>query len=943
MIPVVMAWFVERLPDGPSLMRALAQLMLDATPVEGGIADLSDALVLVPASRARRSFERQLSALAQERGIAAIAPQLTTPGGLVARFAVPRGRSLGALGVRAAWQVALERCDPQVVAPLFPETQAGARPEQRSVEAVASRLATLHRDCASAGLGFAEVRAHVAETMPDADPARWDALVAVDAARDALLREAGVVDPASESRDAVNEGALRIGALRRVYVLLADPEPLQRMLLRALDRAGVAVTVAVAAIGDELPAALDRDGCPEHAAWARAAIDVPDEAILLAGGPADQAAAVMDAIAAIPAPRRTADISVAVPDPAVASEVAVRLPTWGVPVTALPGRSAADGSLGMLLAATAEWLASDGCDELCTLVRHPDIEGYLEQRGVRAALQKVADFGAETGARTVPDAGSHPAVHGIDDVRRKIDGLLLELITSKSASGVGSALRAFLDMLVRPAGEADREAGRAAIAAIEELESMPDALGGHLRAAACLRLVRESMAGETLPSEGSDDGVELMGWLEAGVDDAPHLVVTGMNEGTVPEGMVIDPWLPDSARERLGMPCALRRQARDAWILHGLLRRKHTLRLVTGAVNADGEPMQPSRLLLGLRGDALARRVLRLVDERAVRASATRWSSSAPRNGRFGPRPMPAGAPQITTMSVTSFRDWLQSPALFLLKRDRRLKLQDAGGPAFELDPMGFGSLVHEALEAWGREAAERTAAGRPPETDVARIERDVLAAFRELREVKFVPNVRGAYEVQFALAEERLRWFAREQARWAGLGWRVLRAEQQFDTFEGTVPSPLIGPSLVRLSGRIDRVDMHPELGHAALDYKTTSDPLRPEGEHRQKKTGAWIDLQLPLYRVLLRSTGIEVGPKQLGYFALPANPSSTEVLLAHDWDEAFMREAEAEARRIAALVEAGDFSGPDDRTPGRDDPFAPIFCDGMRGLEEVPAEVAP
>ena len=264
-----MPWFVERLPDGPSLMRALAQLMLDATRVEGGIADLSDALVLVPASRARRSFERQLSALAQERGIAAIAPQLTTPGGLVARFAVPRGRSLGALGVRAAWQVALGRCDPQVIAPLFPETQAGARPEQRSVEAVASRLAALHRDCASAGLGFTEVRAHVAETMPDADPARWDALVAVDAAREALLREAGVVDPASEARDAVNAGALRVGALRRVYVLLADPEPLQRMLLRALDRAGVAVTVAVAAIGDELPAALDRDGCPEHAAWAR--------------------------------------------------------------------------------------------------------------------------------------------------------------------------------------------------------------------------------------------------------------------------------------------------------------------------------------------------------------------------------------------------------------------------------------------------------------------------------------------------------------------------------------------------------------------------------------------------------------------------------------------------------------------------------------------------
>ena len=62
------------------------------------------------------------------------------------------------------------------------------------------------------------------------------------------------------------------------------------------------------------------------------------------------AAAVIEAIAAIPEPQKTSEILVAVPDPGIAAEVAARLPAWGVPVTAPPGRSAADSPLGALVA-----------------------------------------------------------------------------------------------------------------------------------------------------------------------------------------------------------------------------------------------------------------------------------------------------------------------------------------------------------------------------------------------------------------------------------------------------------------------------------------------------------------------------------------------------------------------------------------------------------------
>jgi RecB family exonuclease len=149
-----------------------------------------------------------------------------------------------------------------------------------------------------------------------------------------------------------------------------------------------------------------------------------------------------------------------------------------------------------------------------------------------------------------------------------------------------------------------------------------------------------------------------------------------------------------------------------------------------------------------------------------------------------------------------------------------------------------------------------------------------------------------------------------------------------------GGIEAPLIGDASLRLTGRIDRVDLHPEHGHAALDYQTSSEAPDPDRSHR-RRDGRWIDLQLPLYRVLLRSIGIAVAPTRLGYFALPSNPDAAGLRMAHGWDEAVVSDAEEEARRIARLIEAGQF---DDDGSWRPDPerhaFAPIWGVGMRGL---------
>ena len=931
MIPFVMGWSHTVLPAGHSLTGALAELVLAELPVCSGIADGSGVLVVVPAARARRSFERHVSERARSRGVAVIAPTVLTPGELASRFVLPRAPRLGALGIRASWRAAVRAC--RDTGPLFPHLARDEAPDDAAVEALAARVAALHRDAASAACSLAEVGERERRRVPGADHARWDALAALEAVRSRILADAGVVDPATEACEAARAGDVRPGSVRRAFVLMADPDPLHRQLLKALASKGVVVTVTVHAAAGDLPAPIDECGFPVHEAWSRVRIDAGQSRIVPAGTPADQAAAVMDWIASLPQPRRSCDLGVAVPDPQVAAEVATLLPAWGVRVTPPPGRTAADASVGLLVAAIAEWIASRSCDALKRLAGHPDVVRFLDREDVHDAAVRVADFVASSGARAVPHRTGHPALASVADAVEAIDGLLAKVAAATDARVAGTALRDVLDTLVRPGSPASIEAARAVCDAIGELESLPDALAQGVDPSAALRMVVDRIASQSLPAEGPSDGIELLGWLDAGLDDAPDLAITGMNEGIVPEGLVVDPWLPDSAREPLGMACARRRQARDAWIMHGLVARKRSLRLVTGRTASDGEPLRPSRLVLGVRGEALAARVTWLMDPHASRASAGRWSASMPAHGGFGPRLAPEGIAPITTISVTSFRDWLVSPTLFRLKRDPRLRLDGSWEQADELDAMGFGSFVHAALERWGVDAAARTAAGEAPETREHAIEDSLLAHFDAVREERFVDDLRGAFSVQLAIARERIRAFARAQSRWAGQGWRVQHVELTFGTHHGSTPAPCIGATNVRLTGRIDRIDMHPDAGFAALDYKTSAEAVDPGPQHRTSR-GRWIDLQLPLYRVLLRSMGIDVPPHRLGYVALPSNPSLTGFRMASGWDDSFAAEAEAEAERIARRVEAGDFADDGSWSPGVDDPFAAAWCVGMRGL---------
>ena len=106
--------------------------------------------------------------------------------------------------------------------------------------------------------------------------------------------------------------------------------------------------------------------------------------------------------------------------------------------------------------------------------------------------------------------------------------------------------------------------------------------------------------------------VELQGWLELLWEDAPHLVVAGLNDGRVPDAVVGDPFLPESLRGQLGLKTNGARFARDAYLLQALAKCRAqggSLDLLFGKTSAAGDPLRPSRLLLRCADAELPARV----------------------------------------------------------------------------------------------------------------------------------------------------------------------------------------------------------------------------------------------------------------------------------------------------------------------------------------------
>ncbi|MDF1729775.1 MAG: PD-(D/E)XK nuclease family protein, partial [Sulfitobacter sp.] len=327
-------------------------------------------------------------------------------------------------------------------------------------------------------------------------------------------------------------------------------------------------------------------------------------------------------------------------------------------------------------------------------------------------------------------------------------------------------------------------------------------------ASGALTLWVAELTGQNLPPLGQGDGreLEMLGWHELLWDDSATLILTGFNEGRVPESVPIDMLLPSPVRRSLGLPDETLLAARDVYLTTALIHTKERFALVGGRHSLVGDPLRPSRLAFHRPDEQ--------VPDALLHAFPTQPESmpEAPEAGASEARklPMLARAPQVQRMAATDFKAYIASPYLYYV--ERLLKLGTVSDRERELNPANFGNLVQYVLAKFGPGTLKNsTDAGAIQ----AELERILMARSNQLFGVAAIPSV----HLQVQGLKRRMQWFANVQAQRAADGWRIEHVEWRSES--GGVSFGPEGEE-VELIGVIDRIDHHPLHGFAILDYKT-------------------------------------------------------------------------------------------------------------------------
>jgi ATP-dependent helicase/nuclease subunit B len=910
-------------------LRETARVLLDraASDRAGAMIDLSAWRCVVPGRRAGRLLLGEFIDESRVRGSAVIPPSVITPGDLARALLDFNGPVADSMAMTFAWMRALRTMSNVAMRPLVSRPPAPG--DVGGWWSLATALARVHDELGAGDVPFERVADSLERAELALEGERWRVVAATHQRVEAILRDAGLLDPNRAVIDAIDRGAW-IDERPLALVGTIDLNPIQARIIAARPAPVVSFIPAPESLADR----FDEIGCVRDDAWRDAAIDVPRHEIVQADTLADAAQAALDVLASFDGRCAAEDVIFGLGDPRAGEAIARAAGRAGLRVHLAAGTSVRRTTPILLLEAAAAWLDEPRFANFAALVRHTDLERHLrralpgEHGGIAASEWLVAMdeyFADHLQARMDGTwLGAENRAARLRAVHHAVDALLAPL--RGDARPPAEWMPALLDVLRAVYGEiaagtqvVSEQRAAAACAAVhraaESIVAVPGAVQAPVSAAAAIGIVIEAAGADAVPEPPRENSIEALGWLELHLDPSPAAIIVPVNDGAIPESIAADAFLNDSLRTRLGLPGNARRYARDACVMSALRASRRHISFITARRDADGEPLPPSRLLLSVPIDELPGRVALLTD--AARAAAYSLPRGAPRCARVSRFVIPPAPAQATLerISVTAFRAYLECPYRFWL--GRLLHLDAAQDSADELDPLEFGTLAHDAL---ARLVVDDPAARSTNPADVARFLRGGLDAIARER---FGRAPLPAVRVQLARLHERLEAAAHVQARLRRDGWEIAHSELPL---RDDVVIEIPDQPAVRLTGKIDRIDRRGE-SFLLIDYKSSEKPDTPRTAHGPRKDGSWRDLQLPLYHYAWTTFGghKSASPESVktAYFALPKSARDV-ALLESDWSADDLAGAIEAARDVVRRIRAAAF--PIQGAGGRDDPFAAI-----------------
>ncbi len=921
----------------PALQVAAERLI--ARFCRGERADMRRALVVVPGRRAGRRLLEILVEQCETVGLVLSPPKIMTEGSFPEELYVPKRPFANTLTQQLAWAKALQETPAAIRKKILPHPP--AKQDTQRWLALGDALRKQHLDLAADGYSFADVIAAGGELSGFDEGPRWEALAKVQRKYHDLLDAEKLWDKQSARLIAIKNHEL---ATDRLLFLIGTVD-LNRALRQMLQQVEQQVTAFIAA-PESMREAFDEFGCLQVDFWNDRVLPLTDERIFSADGPADQAVQAARQLAALEGKFRADEVTIGVADETLVPQVQRQLNDFGIATRWVVGRKLTETGPWRFLASAAEFVRERRYESLAALIRHADVFDYLRQRIPLAEGQVdlltacdtyfqhhlprfvAEDWLGDSGAHGVPKL----ILEELEKLLRPLTGPPQPL--ERWCGKVREILAAMYGN--RPLFTqvpTDRElldVGRLLEGAISALEEVPVEMQPKVAVGDALQLILDPLEDQTIPPSADPEAIEMLGWLELALDDAPALILLSFNEGFVPQSQHADAFLPNRLREHLGLFDNRRRYARDAYFVEAILASRPNTAWVVGRRDHDGNPLAPSRLLFATdESTAIARSLRFFKSSKTVPARrALLTEVPAPLRSAFDvPQPNSEDQRrQFDSVSVTQFKAYLSCRYRFYLQYV--LQLNTIDDAVKELDASEFGSLIHEVLQHFGSET-ELTACAES--TLIAEYLDDRLA---ELVNERYGPKRRGVVSLQAEQARARLRKFADWQAGRAAEGWQIAFTEDSVQQLKAPFA---VDDRSIMLRGRIDRIDWHPERNQwQILDYKTGDNATDPMKAHRTRD-GVWLDLQLPLYRHLAASLdvgGRRIDPTtdqiELGYVALPKDSGQAGLRLAK-WTGDELLSADETARSVIRGIWNSEFWPRTDPAPQYSEVFAAICQDKL------------
>lgn len=870
--------------------------------------DMDHVLCVFTSSLAGRRLSELLAEKARELELVLRPPEILTIGNLPEKLYQAKDPFAGDLEQILCWTKVLKRMPAEILKPLLVEV-----PQQNSVEPwieLAGLLSSLHRELSSDLTLFADV-AKKLKNDHALEAERWAVLAKIQRAYLDELHKSNLWDVQTARRYAIDKREPKT----ENDILVIGAVDLNRAQRCFLDSVADHVTILTGA-PSSWKAAFDGFGTLNSSFWQLQPVQLAPEQLVNRTTANEAAEEVARQIAYLEDKFGFQEITIGMPDTSLDPLITERMARANVNARSIAGHSANQSSIIRLIQSISEYIDNGSLEAFSTVVRIPMVSSFVQRSTKVPAnfIHWLDIYYQKTLMRSVnivdwPEAPGKEIVletiHCIDEWLKPLRSptLLLKEWAPKLREVLSTV---FEDIVV----DTDTEEGdsllfttRLVSNAIELLSDIPDELQIETTLRESIGWIVRQLDKQIIPPIEDPNSIEMIGWLDLPLDDAPVLILTGIHDGTVPESVNGDAFLPNEIRRELGLMDNARRYARDSYSMHVCLNTREHVRVITNHYSIQGEPLTPSRLLLAVNPAELAKRVMSLIKpingKDTLRQVAGRAKPRHPQSYLPIPKPKRDAASAITYLSPSDFASYINCPYRFYLEKILGLSIID--DRKRELEANDFGNLLHDTL-------AELQGAPVESSTDEADVRKWLFTKVNEIAEKHYGKQPSSIIRIQLEQARQRLAFYATMHVERIKQGWNIWKTEVSVGTDAGV--GLKIDKFVMPIIGRIDRIDYHADTGKYAIwDYKTGDAAKKPLPAHWSKSLG-WKQLQLPLYQLMAPALGIP-NEVSVGYIILPRSSSSAGFFEADFTDELFLSAIET-AKEIVKKIRQNHFWPP-------------------------------